>query len=239
MIQIYSLEHAPHEDPVYITQWLYDRQIILHPVRLYLGDHFPDLNDVGILLIMGGFINIYDEDDFPWLVQEKLFIKAVIDAGKPVLGICLGGQLVSDILGGRVTKASVPEYGWHTTSRVCSAVDRKWISSSQGSGIFPDKIEVFEWHQDTFSIPPGAVRIYASDLCENQAYVYRDRIIGLQFHPEMDDPTIRDFLVHSSPELREKGIGYLESDIISRIGMCASGHQFIAGIMQYLLEVGS
>ena len=79
----------------------------------------------------------------------------------------------------------------------------------------------------------------ASDLCENQAYVYRDRIIGLQFHPEMDDPTIRDFLVHSSPELREKGIGYLESDIISRIGMCASGHQFIAGIMQYLLEVGS
>ena len=67
MIQIYSLEHAPHEDPVYITQWLYDRQIILHPVRLYLGDHFPDLNDVGILLIMGGFMNIYDEDDFPWL----------------------------------------------------------------------------------------------------------------------------------------------------------------------------
>ncbi|PWR74128.1 amidotransferase [Methanospirillum lacunae] len=237
MIQIFSLEHAPHEDPVYITQWLHEKQINLQPVRLYEGDHFPDVAEVGILLIMGGFMNIYEEKEFPWLVEEKKFIRKVIDAGKPVLGICLGGQLIADILGEKVTKALHPEYGWHTINRVTPLLESSYVYPERLFALFPEKVQAFEWHQDTFAIPEGAVRIYASKLCENQAYLYHDRVIGLQFHPEMDELTIREFLHYSSSEIKEKGLEDVKLDILERISLTSSGNLFVAGLMEYLLEL--
>lgn len=237
MVQIYSLEHAPHEDPVYITQWLYEKEVNLHPVRLYKGDHFPDVAEVGVLLIMGGFMNIYEEKEFPWLIEEKVFIRKVIEAGKPVLGICLGGQLIADILGGKVTKASKPEYGWHTINRVSHIPHLINGWTSRISALFPEKLDVFEWHQDTFAIPEGAIRLYASEYCENQAYLYQDRVFGFQFHPEMDELTIREFLYYSSSEIKEKGLEDIKNDILKRISLNASGHTFIAGVMEYLLEL--
>ena len=237
MVQIYSLEHAPHEDPVYITQWLHEREINLHPVRLYMGDHFPDVDKVGVLLIMGGFMNIYEEEKFPWLGEEKIFIRKVIEAEKPVLGICLGGQLIADILKGKVTKAPCPEYGWHTITRVSNISDSINGWTNRISALFPEKLDVFEWHQDTFTIPEGAIRLYATEHCENQAYLYLDRVIGLQFHPEMDELTIREFLYYSSSEIKEKGLEDIKTDILERISLNSSGHAFIAGVMEYLLEL--
>lgn len=237
MGQIYSLEHALYEDPVYITRWLKDRQVSFHAIRLFEGERLPDQNNVGLLIIMGGPMNIYEDEKYPWLKQEKEFIKSVIEAGRPVLGICLGAQLISDVLGGKVTRAEKPEYGWHTIYRIPGIkplLDD--IPELCVEDLFPDTIEVFQWHQDTFSIPPEATRLYESEGCLNQAFIYMDRVFGFQFHPEMDKPTIEGFLTQSVSELREKGTWHIRNDILSQIDLCYTGQRFIAGIMQYLLK---
>ncbi|PKL60573.1 MAG: amidotransferase [Methanomicrobiales archaeon HGW-Methanomicrobiales-4] len=230
MIRVYSLEHAPYEELVFISQWLDEHRIPHHAVRLFEGDLLPEPTLVDLLLIMGGPMNIYEEEAYPWLVEEKAFIREIIDLGRPVLGICLGGQLIASVLGGRVTRSPVPEYGWHTVQKVPHSFP----------GIFaflPDMITVFQWHQDTFQIPPGAVHLYSAKTCSNQAFLYRSHVIGLQFHPEMDESTIRSFLAHSGYELEEKGLLSLQDDILFHIDFCSCGHTFISGVMHYLISL--
>ncbi|MFH0968074.1 MAG: type 1 glutamine amidotransferase [Methanobacteriota archaeon] len=236
MIQVYSLEHALFEDPVFISRWLDEHQVSHHTIKLHKGDLLPDPAVVDLLIIMGGPMNIYEEEIYPWLIEEKAFIRRVIDLEKPVLGICLGGQLISSVLGGIITRSSVPEYGWHTVYKVAEISP---IVSKQGetakSEIFPDTLTVFQWHQDTFQIPPGAVHLYSAETCNNQAFMYNSHVIGLQFHPEMDEATIRGFLTQARTELEEKGLLFLQDEITSQIDLCSRGHQFISGVMPYLI----
>lgn len=232
MLPIYSLEHAEFEDPGYITQWLSEHQLSVIHIRLFEGDSLPDPGAVGLLLVMGGPMNIYEEDKYPWLSLEKTFIRQVLDLDKPVLGICLGGQLIADLLGGTVTKALQPEYGWYTIKQNAAAHE---ILSKQVLQI-PEIMEVFQWHEDTFSIPPGCVHLYSSDSCLNQAFLYNDRVIGLQFHPEMHKASIRGFLKYSCDEIKEKGLVHIQEDILQRIHLCSQGHDLIHAIMRYLLS---
>lgn len=237
MIQVCSLEHAPYEDPVNILHWLDERRISHHAVRLFEGDPLPDPTAVDLLIIMGGPMNIYEEDVYPWLCEEKIFIKKIIDMKKPVLGICLGGQLISSVLGGAVTRLVIPEYGWYTLQnevRVSSIM--KDLDIKTGTEIFPETITVFQWHQDTFQIPPGAIHLYSSETCNNQAFMYNFHVVGLQFHPEMDDRAIRCFLTDARPELEEKGLLHLHDDVISKIDLCSCGREFISGVMTFLIS---
>ena len=237
-IQVYSLQHAPCEDPGYILQWLEENQISHHAVRLFQNTPLPDPAVVDLLIIMGGPMNIYEETIYPWLIKEKIFIRKIIDDGKPVLGICLGAQLISSVLGGGVSRSPHPEYGWHKVLKVeevSPAISGQ--TGKTGTDIFPDIITVFQWHQDTFQIPPGAVQIYYADKCKNQAFLHNSHVIGLQFHPEMDEPAIRGFLIQSRSELEEKGLGHLEEDIISQINLCSCGHGFISDMMKYLTNL--
>lgn len=232
-MQVYSLEHANFEDPVHITAWLSDHHIPVSHIRLFEYDTLPDPGTVGILLVMGGPMNIYEEGLYPWLPREKAFIRDVINLGKPVLGVCLGGQLLADLLGGVVTKSSHPEYGWHTIQRNSAFKDLP-ISHRL---CLPETVEVFQWHQDTFSLPPGSIHLYSSVSCQNQAFMYTDRVIGLQFHPEMDRSTIQGFLTHSSDEIKNKGLTHIQEDILNRISLCSQGHDFIDTVLSYLLSL--
>ena len=235
MKYVYSLEHAPFEEPVYISRWLANHQIPLEHIRLYKGEALPDRAQVRFLIIMGGPMNIYDEEEFPWLIEEKSFIKSVIELEIPVLGICLGGQLVSDVLGGTISKSERPEYGWHTIRRIRDLPRTLLpLGKSDMIDLFPDSLEVFQWHQDTFSIPPDAIHLYSSKGCQNQAFLYTDRVIGLQFHPEMDQSSIRQFLNLSGDQSEEEGIIELQKQILTHIDHCTGGHEFIAGVLNYL-----
>lgn len=158
---IYTLEHAPHEGPVQITQWLADQRISIHPIRLFEDYHFPLTDEVDLLIIMGGLMSINEEEKYPWLIEEKKFITRIVKSGKPVLGICLGAQLLAEVLGGTVTRTDNPEYGWHKVFRTDHQQDdHRKISGLEREIMLPATIEVFQWHQDTFSIPPGAEHLY-------------------------------------------------------------------------------
>ncbi len=238
MIRAFSLEHAPYEDPVYITKWLKDHNIRITSIKLFEGDSLPEISEVDLLIIMGGPMNIYEEEKYPWLPGEKKFIKDAISADIPILGICLGGQLIADVLRGKVTKASIPEYGWHMVNRLPDIELSFLREQATESSPFPKSIMVFQWHQDTFRIPPGSLPLYGSERCQNQAFIYLDKVIGLQFHPEMDPKTIRDFL--SLPctikELELNGQLPVQSDILDKLDLCAHGNEFIAGVLEYLMS---
>jgi len=156
-------------------------------------------------------MGVYDEDEYPWLKDEKKFIERSIKSGKKILGICLGAQLIADVLGGKVYKNRYKEIGWFDVQLTSEGKKSKFFSD------LPERFTAFHWHGDTFEIPDGAVHTARSEACENQAFVYEDRVVGLQFHLETDLQTAKGLIENSEEELKEKGI-YIQSPeyILSR-----------------------
>jgi GMP synthase-like glutamine amidotransferase len=141
---------------------------------------------------MGGSMNIYQHRDYPWLVLEKEFLRRAIDAGKPILGMCLGAQLLADVLGGKVYQNPEKEIGWFPVN---------FVDRSTPFAAFPDTLSVMHWHGDTFSLPPGARLVADSAGCPHQAFVWGDRVVGLQFHLEMGAVNVADLANVSAEDL--------------------------------------
>lgn len=182
-MRIHSLEHQPEEGPAKIADWAAARGHTITRVALYAGEAPPALEAFDLLLIMGGGMNIYQHRDHPWLVAEKEFLRCAVDAGKPILGICLGVQLLADVLGGKVFQNAEKEIGWWPIE----VTDR----TAPFAG-FPQKLMVMHWHGDTYTLPPGARCVASSPGCPQQAFVWSDRVVGLQFHLEMGAVHVAD-----------------------------------------------
>jgi len=131
-----------------------------------------------LVVVLGGPMNVDEEQKHPWLGPEKAFIRLCIDREVAVLGICLGGQLIARALGARVVRNAHKEIGWYDITRAPRAenhpLGKQW----------PEKVEMFHWHGDTFELPRGAVLLASSEGCENQAFAWGDRVLALQFHCE-------------------------------------------------------
>lgn len=170
-------------------------------------------------------MNIYEEDSYPWLAGEKRFIQEAISGSKIVLGICLGGQLIADVLGGKVRRNLYKEIGWHPV---------KLTPEGRGSRIFnvlPDSFTAFHWHGDTFEIPPGALRAAESDGCSNQAFVL-GKAVGLQFHLESSMDSIDHLIKNCSDELVDGKYIQSPEEILSR----ADRFPEINGLMALFLD---
>ena len=194
-MRIHSLLHEPFEDTGCIREWAEEKGHPFSVTLLYLDELLPSPDDFDLLVIMGGTMNIYEEEKFTWLSVEKEFIKASIDAGKKVLGICLGGQLIADVLGAPVSKNRYPEVGWFKMEKTPEAGNVPLCKD------IPDSFTVFQWHGDTFGIPDEAVNLFRNSACENQGFLYRGRVLGLQFHPEMMDENLKNLTQNCYDEL--------------------------------------
>lgn len=148
----------------------------------------PNQDDVDLLIIMGGEMSVNDEDIHPWLIAEKQWIRHFIELGKPVVGLCLGGQLIASCLGATVKKNHVKEIGWWPVR------SRKAAPSTHDIFPFPDSITTLSWHGDTFDLPEGALWLASSDACAHQAFQYSARVLGFQFHPEITPKNLNMFL---------------------------------------------
>jgi GMP synthase-like glutamine amidotransferase len=194
-MNIHYLQHVPFEGLGSIEEWIRRGGHALGSTRLYRGDPLPGIHTVDLLVVLGGPMNIYEEADYPWLVNEKRFIEQAIAAGRRVLGICLGAQLVADVLGARVYANADKEIGWFPVEKT---------EATSGDGLFeafPRQIDVFHWHGDTYDIPTGAVHAARSAGCANQAFVYDGRVVGLQFHLETTLDSAQQLIVHGANEL--------------------------------------
>jgi GMP synthase-like glutamine amidotransferase len=161
----------------------------------------PQLIDYDALVIMGGPMGVYDEDRYPWLVAEKAHIREAIDAGKHVLGICLGAQLIAASLGAKVAPNPHKEIGWFPVTMTDAGAAHPLLTG------FDSTLTVFHWHGDRFEIPDGAAHLLRSAACDNQAFVYDKHVLALQFHLEMDAAAVRSIMTNCADELRREGKG--------------------------------
>lgn len=177
-MNIHYFQHVAFEDLASIEPWARGRGHRVSVTRFHHAEPLPRLDDVDWLVVMGGPMNIYEHDKFPWLAAEKQFIRQAITAGKRVLGICLGAQLIADVLGAKVTRNPHKEIGWFPIRKTADAM------RSRVCDALPAELDAFQWHGDTFGLPPGALHVARSEACDNQAFVFNERVVGLQFHLE-------------------------------------------------------
>ena len=148
----------------------------------------PNLKRYRGLIILGGPMGVNDVSRYPHLQTEIDLIRKAIDKDIPILGICLGAQLIAAALGAKVSKSSKPEIGWSTVKLTeHGRVDPLFKH-------FRQQEKIFQWHNDTFEIPIGAVHLASTDVCPHQAFRYKDNVYGFQFHLEADEPLIERWL---------------------------------------------
>jgi len=201
------LQHAPFEGLGSIAPWLEAAGYEITNTRLFESAKFPDLKKIDLLVVMGGPMSVNDEDNFPWLVSEKQFILEAINSGKPVLGVCLGAQLIASAIGARVYRNHVKEIGWFPIHGM--------LSNNTSVFSFPPSMKVFHWHGETFDLPSGATRLAKSDGCENQAFQFGKSVIGLQFHLETTPKAAREIVANCRDELTPSKYVQGEEEIMS------------------------
>lgn len=195
-MKLHYLQHVQFENPGTILTWAKEHNCIVTSTHFYDDGELPTQKDYDWLVVMGGPMNILDEENYPWLAREKIFIREAIDSGKVVIGICLGAQLIAHVIGGTVTKNPNLEIGWFpvTLSR-----------NSRNSPIFsffPQKPMVFQWHGDTFNnLPEDAICIAGNEACSHQAFMYNERVFGFQFHLESTKKIIEDLVSNCENEM--------------------------------------
>jgi GMP synthase-like glutamine amidotransferase len=208
-MRIHYLQHAPFEGPAHCAVVARDRGARLSGTKLYAGEPLPPLEKFDLLAILGGPMGVYDNDAHPWLAAEKRFIQASIQAEKRIIGICLGAQLLADVMGARVYNNNCREIGWFPVIR------RDEAAASVIGQTLPDEFYAFHWHGDTFDVPKGAIRIAQSAACENQGFVWKDRIVALQFHLEATHESVSNLLDNCRYELDGSEFVQTENEILN------------------------
>jgi GMP synthase (glutamine-hydrolysing) len=186
-MRVLAFRHVPFEGLGLIEPALRLRHIEVDCADLYqTGATTPDIGRYDALIFMGGPMSV--NDDLPFLRQEMAFIRQAIARRQPILGICLGSQLIARAMGAAVRRNSVKEIGWYGVQFTPAAgADRLFGGLSQET--------IFHWHGETFDLPPGAELLATSDLCRNQAFRAGEHVYGLQFHLEVTPEMIADWCI--------------------------------------------
>jgi len=183
-MRVLAFRHEPGGDLGSIRPALESRGVAVECVDLYAGAPLPGVRDAAGLIFLGGAMCA--NDDLPFLRRELDLIREAAGRGQPVLGVCLGAQLIARALGGTVYRSAVQETGWQDIHLdPCATSDP--VFSASGNW------RVFQLHEDTFELPPGGARLAVSEACPNQAFRWRDHVYGVQFHPEMTPAMVAEW----------------------------------------------
>jgi GMP synthase-like glutamine amidotransferase len=176
---IYIIQNDSRVPTGWYGEILREKEVPRRTVHLYADDSLPALAEASAVIVLGGYMGVHDEADYSFLVPLKRFIRNTAEAGTPLLGICLGGQLLAQVLGGEVRSRQRGEKGLQEIRLTSAGQDDPLFAG------FPSAFSAFAWHNDSFDVPPGAVHLATSAICPGQAFRYRNAW-GVQFHPEVD-----------------------------------------------------
>ena len=226
MKRLHYLQHVPFENIGSILPWAEAYGMQTCGTRLFNRERLPSVEDFNWLIVMGGPMSVGDELVYPWLRDEKRLIHQAIEQHKVVIGICLGAQLIADVLGARVRPNDHREIGWFPIHKA-PAAERSCISTA-----IPDGLHVLHWHGDTFDLPEGAVHLWRSEACENQGFMIDGRIVGLQFHLEMTPDSLNQLIHNCVSEI--DGSRYVQEPAV----MLSDRQRFISAnsVMDNLLD---
>lgn len=201
-MRVHYLQHVPFEGPSMVFEWAKSNGYSIDGTEFYKNDYkLPATRDFDMLVVVGGPMSVNDDALYPWLVEERAYIKKAIDSGKYVLGICLGAQQIAKALGAEVKPSRCKEIGWYPIALTDQALGLSLFNGLNTA------MTVFHWHSETFDIPDGAIALARSRLCANQGFLYQSKVLALQFHIEMDAEAIQKLVEECSAELlSEEGI---------------------------------
>ena len=186
-MRAHVLQHVPYEGLGLLEPALRQRRFSTSWTRLFADDPWPEAADLDLVITLGGPMGANDEVECPWLIDEKHWLESVLQNDVPFLGICLGAQLMANVLGADVHRNPVPEIGWLPISPPAGLA-----ANHPEAYRFPTRLEVLHLHSDTFDIPAGAIHLAESAACQNQAFQFGQRCFGLQFHLEGNPELIRN-----------------------------------------------
>ena len=219
-MKVRVFQHVPFEGLAAMQPWLSARGASIAHTRFFDDPSLPNF-DHDLLIVMGGPMSVNDEIAHPWLADEKRYIARAIQQGMPVLGVCLGAQLIASALGARIYKNAEPEIGWFPVQGVGNNP-----LFEQGASY-----RVFQWHGETFDLPIGAELIATSEACRHQAFLF-ERAMALQFHLEATPESVRALVEHCGAELVARAYVQGEAELL---GVPDSDYTALQGIMQRVL----
>jgi len=179
MLKVHFIQHVAFEGPGTILSWAKKNQYQSTTSILLNGDKLPDASEFDLLVIMGGPMSANDDNKYSWLGMEKKLVSDCLELGKPMIGICLGAQVIANVLGSKVYRAQEKEIGWWPIE---AAPD---IEQSKLASHLPKELQVFHWHGETFDLPVGAKLLASTPTCPNQAFEFGGHVLGIQFHMEV------------------------------------------------------
>lgn len=198
-MRIHIIQHVAFEGPGAIAEWARERGHSITVTEQYKGGNLPAADDFDFLVVMGGPMGASDDAQFAWLAAEKRLIAEALQRQKAILGVCLGTQLLAQVMGGRVYGNREREIGWFPVRLTAEAAASRLFSG------LPQEMTVLHWHGDTFDLPRGAVHLAESDLCRNQAFEVDGRVLGLQFHLEVQPEGLERLIANSAADLAVPG----------------------------------
>ncbi|TAH26069.1 MAG: type 1 glutamine amidotransferase [Cytophagales bacterium] len=196
-MNIHYFQHVPYEDLGSIQEWVYKPGNFVTATRFYENDKLPFIDAFDMLIVLGGPMSTSDEQEYSWLIKEKELIRKAIQQKKMVLGICLGAQLLAEVLGSKVYPNKNKEIGWFPVEIL--------KSSNAIFNSLPPIYTVFHWHGDTFDLPEGTELLASTKVTTNQAFWLEPNLMGLQFHIETNQNSIDNFLLNGQNELSQEG----------------------------------
>ena len=220
MTRVYALQHLAAEPLGIIGEALEAVGIDAEYVRSFAGEPVPDdMREVAGLVVMGGSMSVYEQERYPFLSKEIRLIEAALKAEKPVLGICLGSQLLATALGAEVRKGDRKEIGWFPVT----------LTDAAGADLVFHELDqsfiAYHWHGDVFDLPAGATALASSAQTQFQAFAYEERAYGVLFHLEATQTIVEDMVSGFMDELDEEQIDGAE--IIAQTSEHLSRHQRI------------
>lgn len=227
-MKIHILQHANFETPGYILDWAKAKEHKISFTNFFEAFSFPFPSNIDMLIVMGGPMSITDVNKYSWLVEEKEYLSEMISKRKKVIGICLGSQLIAEALGAKVYDNIQKEIGWFN---IRAQADNDLLN------LLPEEITAFHWHGQTYDLPIACERLYSSDATLNQGFIYKNRVLALQFHLEIKPEGVIDIIEAGRNDLTEGEFVQSEKTILAEKAHFQNNRRVLFKILDYMEEL--